>query len=191
MNASAFHIAHQEHLQVFSALEALAPQIEQIADALAASLQAGRKIMWCGNGGSAADAQHLAAELTGRFVNNRIPLAGLALATDASALTCIGNDFGFDAVFERQVMALGQGGDCLIAISTSGQSPNVVRAVEAARAKGILTVGLTGRDGGRLAGLCDHCLVVPSATTARIQEAHIFIGHLWCTLIERALGVGQ
>ena len=185
-----FGLAHAEHMQVFAALEALAPQVEAMGGVLAEALRAGRKIMWCGNGGSAADAQHLAAELTGRFVRNRIPLAGLALAADACALTCVGNDFGFDAVFERQVLALGQSGDCLVAISTSGQSPNVLRAVEAARGKQITTIGLTGRDGGTIAPACDHALVVPSHTTARIQEAHIFIGHLWCTLIEQQLGVG-
>ncbi len=191
MSATVFQHAHREHLQVFAALESLSAPIEQMAAVLASALKAGNKIMWCGNGGSAADAQHLAAELTGRFVKDRIPLAGLALATDASALTCIGNDFGFDAVFERQVIALGRPGDCLVGISTSGQSPNVLRAIDAAKARGITTLGLSGRDGGQLAQRCDHCLIVPSATTARIQEAHIFVGHLWCTLIEQSLGVGQ
>ncbi len=191
VTSSTFDRAHAEHLQVFAALATLAPHAEAIGVVLAQALQAGRKIMWCGNGGSAADAQHLAAELTGRFIRNRIPLAGLALAADACSLTCVGNDFGFDAVFERQVLALGQPGDCLVALSTSGQSPNVLRAVEAARGKSITTIALTGRDGGALGPACDHQLVVPSHTTARIQEAHIFIGHLWCTLIEQHLGVGQ
>jgi D-sedoheptulose 7-phosphate isomerase len=184
-----FEQFHAEHLAVFQQLTALAAPLEQAAQVLSAALKNGNKIMWCGNGGSAADAQHLAAELTGRFVGSRIPLAGLALATDASALTCTGNDFGFDAVFERQVLALGQSGDCLVAISTSGQSPNVLRAVQAARGRGITTLALTGRDGGPLAPACDHAIVVPSNTTARIQEAHIFIGHLWCAAIEQHLGL--
>jgi D-sedoheptulose 7-phosphate isomerase len=156
---------------------------------LGAALQGGGKIMFCGNGGSAADSQHLAAELTGRLVDDRRPLAGLALSTDSSALTCIGNDYGFDAVFERQVRALGRAGDALVLISTSGQSANLLRAAEAARALGVLTIGLLGRDGGKLLALCDDALVIPSRTTARIQEAHIFIGHHWCAQVEQILGL--
>lgn len=188
---SLFEQSRLDHLAVFEALQALGPQVELVGEVLGRCLAQGHKIMWCGNGGSAADAQHLAAELTGRLVHTRIPLAGLALSTDASTLTCIGNDFGFEAVFERQVQALGQAGDCLMAISTSGTSANVLRAAEAARAKGITVIGLSGRDGGTLRALCEHCVVVPHASTARIQEAHIFIGHLLCTMIERHLGVGQ
>ncbi len=146
--------------------------------------------MFCGNGGSAGDAQHLAAELVGRLVKDRRALPGLALSTDSSALTCIGNDFGFNEVFARQVEGLGRAGDVLIAISTSGNSPNVLRAVEVARPAGVFVVGLLGRDGGKLGPLVDLPIIVPSDETARIQEAHIFIGHVLCAGIEKALGVG-
>jgi D-sedoheptulose 7-phosphate isomerase len=178
-----------EHLDLFQALEAMQASVDASGDMLAASLKAGGKIMLCGNGGSAADSQHIAAELTGRFIHDRAPLAGLALSTDSSALTCIGNDYGFDDVFERQVRGLGRAGDCLIGISTSGNSENVMRAVKTANAMGITTIGLLGRDGGKLASLCRHAVIVPSPSTARIQEAHIFIGHTWCGLIERAMGL--
>jgi len=178
-----------EHRSLFDQLAALAPGVDRIGARLAAAVQGGCKLMLCGNGGSAADSLHLAAELTGRLVNDRRPLAGLALSTDSSALTCIGNDYGFEAIFERQVRALGRPGDALILISTSGNSANLLRAAEAARALGVLTIGLLGRDGGQLLALCDDFLVIPSRTTARIQEAHIFIGHHWCAQIERALGL--
>ncbi len=128
-------------------------------------------------------------DASGRFVDDRRPLAGLALSTDTSALTCIANDYGFDQVFERQVRALGRGGDALVLISTSGKSSNLLRAAEAARAIGVATIGLLGRDGGPLLGRCDDAVVVASDVTARIQEAHVFIGHHWCSLIERALGL--
>jgi D-sedoheptulose 7-phosphate isomerase len=183
------HSGLEELMDVFRRLPALAPAVEQAAGMAAASLSQGGKVMLCGNGGSAADSQHLAAELTGRFVRDRRPLAAVALSTDTSALTCIGNDYGFDEVFARQVTGLGRKGDCLLAISTSGNSRNVVRAVEAARAAGIGVIGLLGRDGGVLRGLCDVAIVVPSTTTARIQEAHIFIGHTLCALVEEALGL--
>ncbi|MED5618588.1 D-sedoheptulose-7-phosphate isomerase [Ideonella sp. BN130291] len=191
MPQSAYELALAEHFSTFHALAALQPQVEQVAGVLADALRSGGKVMLCGNGGSASDSQHIAAELTGRFVKDRAPLAGLALTTDTSALTSIGNDYDFGAVFERQVRGLGRAGDCLIGLSTSGNSENVIRAVEAAHALGITTIGLLGRDGGRLAALCRHAVVVPSNTTARIQEAHIFVGHLWCQLIEQRLGVGQ
>jgi D-sedoheptulose 7-phosphate isomerase len=179
----------EEHLGVFRRLPELAPAIRQAAALLAGSLSQGGKIMLCGNGGSAADSQHLAAELTGRFLNDRRPLAAMALSTDTSALTCIGNDYSFDEVFSRQVTGLGRSGDCLLAISTSGNSRNVMRAAEAARAAGMRVIGLLGRDGGALRGLCDLALIVPSPTTARIQEAHIFIGHTLCAMVEEALGL--
>lgn len=182
-----FETARQEHLAVFAMLEALGPQVTQTAQVLANCLRSGGKIMLCGNGGSAADSQHIAAELTGRFVNDRAPLAGLALSTDSSALTCIGNDYGFADIFDRQVQGLGKTGDCLIGISTSGNSENVIRAIERANSMGITTFGLLGREGGKLARLCNHHITVPSNTTARIQEAHIFIGHLWCACIEAEL----
>lgn len=178
----------QEHLGLFQGLAALSPEIERAASLVCEALRGGRKLLLCGNGGSAADSQHIAAEMTGRFVKDRRPLAAIALSTDTSALTCIANDYSFDDVFSRQVMALGARGDCLLAISTSGNSRNVIRAVDAARASEMHVLGLLGRDGGALRGLCDVPIVVPSQTTARIQEAHIFIGHSLCALIEEALG---
>jgi D-sedoheptulose 7-phosphate isomerase len=180
----------REHLELFQNLARLSSVVDEAARLIAAALADGHKLMLCGNGGSAADSQHLAAEFTGRFVNDRKPLAALALSTDSSALTCIGNDYSFDDVFQRQVLGLGRPGDCLLAISTSGNSRNVIRAAEAARSAGVRTIGLLGRDGGALKGLCELAIVVPSATTARIQEAHIFIGHTLCGLVEQALQVG-
>lgn len=179
----------EEHLAVFRRLPELAPAIREAAALVAGSLSQGGKIMLCGNGGSAADSQHLAAELTGRFLKDRRPLAAMALSTDTSALTCIGNDYSFDEVFSRQVSGLGRPGDCLLAISTSGNSRNVMRAAEAARAAGMRVIGLLGRDGGAIRGLCEVSIIVPSPTTARIQEAHIFIGHTLCAMVEEALGL--
>jgi D-sedoheptulose 7-phosphate isomerase len=180
-----------QHQALMTALPALDDVITDAGRRLAALLAGGGKLMFCGNGGSAADAQHLASELTGRFIKDRRPLAGLALSTDSSALTCIGNDYSFDEVFARQVSGLGRAGDGLVAISTSGNSRNVLRAVAAAREAGVFTLGLLGRDGGELAKACDAAIVVPHQVTARIQEAHILIGHVLCGLIERELGVGQ
>lgn len=179
----------QSHIELFENLHLLEPEINQVADAMCHALKGGHKLMFCGNGGSAADSQHLAAEFVGRFVKDRAPLAAMALSTDSSALTCIGNDYGFEQVFERQVLGLGQSGDVLIGISTSGQSPNVIKAVAAAKSKGIYTIGLLGRDGGALKGLANLAIVVPSSNTARIQEAHIFIGHCLCGMIEERLGL--
>lgn len=179
----------EEHMEVFGRLATLIPPIQEAAGLVVATLSQGGKLMLCGNGGSAADSQHIAAELTGRFLKDRPPLAAMALSTDTSALTCIANDYGFNEVFSRQVTSLGRKGDCLIAISTSGNSRNVLRAAEAARAAGIRVIGLLGRDGGALRALCDIAIVVPSPTTARIQEAHIFIGHTLCAMVEEALGL--
>jgi len=179
----------QEHLALFQGLSSLAAQIESAASVIAAALRHDHKLMLCGNGGSAADSQHIAAEMTGRFLKDRRPLAAIALSTDTSALTCIANDYSFDDVFSRQVIALGRRGDCLLAISTSGNSRNVMRAADAARSAGIQVIGLLGRDGGALRGLCDVAVVVASQTTARIQEAHIFIGHSLCALVEEDLGL--
>ena len=181
------HLA--QHRELFARLDALAPDVTRAAQRIADALSSGGKVMFCGNGGSAADSQHLAAEFTGRFVDDRRPLAALALSTDSSALTCIANDYAFDQVFERQLRALGRAGDVLVAISTSGRSQNVLCAATTARELGVSVVGLLGRDGGTLKPLCDVPLVVPSDTTARIQEAHIFIGHTLCALVERALGL--
>ncbi len=177
-----------EHLSVMNRLTDFADRIETIADLIAKSLQSGNKIMFCGNGGSAADSQHLAAEFIGRFVDDRPPLAAMALSTDTSALTCIGNDYGFDYIFERQVIGVGRAGDVLLAISTSGNSKNVIRAVNAAKKMGIVTIGFLGRDGGELAALVDFPLVIPSQCTAHIQEAHIFLGHCLCEMVEKKLG---
>lgn len=151
------------------------------------AIRSGNKIMFAGNGGSAADAQHLAAELVGRLGYERPGLAAISLTTDTSALTAIGNDYGFDAIFERQLDAVGRSGDALIAISTSGRSPNLLKALRAARKKGIAAIGLTGATGGAMLDLCDSCLRIPSTDTQKIQEAQIVLGHILCGMIERAL----
>lgn len=157
------------------------------AEAAIASLGAGGTMFFCGNGGSAADAQHLAAELAGRYTMDRPPLPATALTTNSSSVTAIGNDYGYDQVFSRQLDGLGRPGDVLVAITTSGGSPNVVRAVEVARRRGMTVIGFTGSKGGRFAAMCDHALVTPSDATPRIQEGHIAMGHALCELIERAL----
>jgi D-sedoheptulose 7-phosphate isomerase len=145
--------------------------------------------MFCGNGGSAADCQHLAAELTGRFIKDRRPLAAIALTTDTSAITCISNDYSFEEVFARQVQGLGRTGDVLFAISTSGNSRNVIRAVEEALSAGMSVIGLLGHEGGALNEMCDVAIIVPSQVTSRIQESHILIGHTLCEMIEEQLGL--
>ena len=178
-----------EHNTLLATLHQLDSVVETAGQMAAQSLRQGNKILFCGNGGSAADSQHLAAELTGRFIKDRRPLAAIALSTDTSALTCIGNDYSFDEVFARQVAGLGRSGDLLIGISTSGNSGNVIRAVEEAGKLGMKTIGLLGRDGGKLRSLCTHSIVVPHAVTARIQECHILIGHTLCGLIEQELGL--
>lgn len=157
------------------------------AEAVRRSLAAGGRVLLFGNGGSAADAQHIAAELVGRFVAERRGLAAIALTTDSSAMTAIANDYGFDQVFARQVEALGRPGDVAVGISTSGNSANVLRGIEQAAAGGLVTVALTGGDGGRLADRADLAITVPSPVTARVQECHITLGHLMCELVERAL----
>lgn len=154
------------------------------ADDMAERLRRGCKILVCGNGGSAADAQHFAAELTGRYVHERRALAAIALTTDTSSLTALGNDYSFDRIFARQVEALGRPGDLLVGISTSGNSANVIAAVESAHALGLRTVGLLGKDGGRLKALVDDPLVVPSTVTARIQEVHLMVYHFWCEVLD-------
>ena len=154
------------------------------AEDMAERLKRGCRILVCGNGGSAADAQHFAAELSGRYVKERRALAGIALTVDTSALTAIGNDYGYDRVFSRQVEALGRPGDLLVGLSTSGNSPNIILAVEAAKGLGMRTLGLLGRDGGRLKHLVDDALVVPSTVTARIQEVHLMTYHFWCEALD-------
>lgn len=175
------------HLEVVRRLDALVPDIERLARRAAECLAAGGRIFWIGNGGSAADCQHLAAELVGRYQRERGGLASIALTTDSSILTSLGNDFGFEAIFARQVEALCHPGDLLVALSTSGNSANVLAALAPAAALGVYRVGLTGGSGGRLKDETDLCLVVPSDNTARIQEAHILIGHLICDLVETRL----
>ena len=178
-----------EQVSLLQRLTSLDSVVSKASTLAAHSLQSGGKLMFCGNGGSAADCQHLAAELTGRFIKDRRPLAAMALSTDTSAITCISNDYSFDEVFARQVQGLGRAGDVLLAISTSGNSRNVIRAVEEARAAGISVIGLLGREGGALSELCDVAIVVPSQVTARIQESHILIGHTLCGMIEQQLGL--
>ncbi|AWJ85566.1 phosphoheptose isomerase (plasmid) [Azospirillum sp. TSH58] len=170
----------------FAAFAAQADRIEAAAGLMIDGLKSGGKVLFCGNGGSAADSQHLAAELTGRYLRDRAPLAAVALTVDTSALTAIANDYSYDEVFARQVRGLGRAGDVLVGISTSGNSRNVVAALEAARALGMRTVGLTGAAGGRMKELCDVCLCVPSTDTPRIQEMHIAAGHMLCELVENA-----
>lgn len=189
MNDTTFLTNLTEHMALCQQLSALDTSVSQAIQACVQSLQKGGKLMLCGNGGSAADSQHLAAEFTGRFMKDRPPIAAVALSTDTSALTCIGNDYSFNDIFARQVQALGKAGDCLIAISTSGNSGNVLAAVAAAQSLGISTIGLLGRDGGKLKAQCDVSIVVPSQVTARIQEAHILIGHSLCGAVELKLGL--
>ena len=179
-----------EFAKALASIQALAGDVALHADlqrAVALCVQAlrdGRKLLFAGNGGSAADAQHWAGELVSRFYYDRPGLAAIALTTDSSILTAVGNDYGYDYTFARQIEALGQAGDVFIAISTSGNSPNILRAAQAARARGMHVLGFTGRGGGKLAPLADICFRMPSDETPRIQEGHEFIGHLLCALIE-------
>lgn len=177
----------KQHNELFANLSALDEPIHASIALISKALSEGGKLMICGNGGSAADSQHIAAEFTGRFIQDRPPIAALALSTDTSALTCIGNDYSFAEIFSRQVRALGQSRDCLLGISTSGNSENVVQAVLAAQALEIKTIGLLGRGGGKLSNICDCSIIVPSDVTARIQEAHILIGHSICGAVEQEL----
>jgi len=175
----------KEHLESAQALlDSKLPEIELTGQMICQTLQAGNKILICGNGGSAADAQHIAAELVGRYEQTRRAYPAIALTTDTSALTALSNDYGYEEVFSRQVQALAVQGDLLIAISTSGQSPNVIRAALKARELGCKVIALTGSEGGSLSSLCDLTLNVPSTRTARVQELHITIGHLWCEMVD-------
>jgi len=178
-------------LQAIQALlDSRLPQIEATGRVIWEALKSGNKILLCGNGGSAADAQHIAAELVGRYEQQRRAFPAISLTTDTSALTALSNDYGYEGVFARQVEALAVAGDVLIAISTSGKSPNIVKAAEQARALGCRTIALTGCAGEPLATHCDLAVVVPSDRTSRVQEAHITIGHLWCEMVDRALQAG-
>ncbi len=182
-----FHQELTSHLTCFEALSSLEKEITAIGIHLANHVADGHKILICGNGGSAADAQHFATEVVCRLEKNRSALAALALTTDTSILTAVANDFGFDAIFTRQIEALAQPGDTLIALSTSGQSDNIIAALDMAREQDLVTVGLTGHTGGRIKDAADHAIIVPAANTQRIQEAHIFILHCWAKQIEQAI----
>jgi len=179
-----------EHSQVVAATrDTLAKPFMRLVEVCTEAVRGGGKLMFFGNGGSAADAQHLATELTVRYVQNREPIAAIALTTDTSALTAISNDFSFDQLFARQISALGRRDDVAIGISTSGRSANVIQALHVARELGIVATALTGRDGGDLVGLADPILIVPSETTSRIQEMHITLGQMLCGALERRLGL--
>lgn len=165
-------------------IDALVPDIESGCAMISDTIKKGNMVFLAGNGGSAADAQHIAAELTGRFVKERKPLPGIALTTDTSALTAIANDYGYEYAFSRQLEALARPGDLFIGISTSGNSPGILKALETAGKSGCKTLGLSGRDGGKMNGLCDLNIIVPSDITARIQEMHILIGHILCKAVD-------
>jgi D-sedoheptulose 7-phosphate isomerase len=175
-----------EHNELFKNFEKI-HEVDRSSDILVESIKNGKKILVCGNGGSAADSQHFAAELIGRFEKDRDSLPAIALSTDTSILTAVGNDYGYDHIFARQVNALGAPGDVLIGISTSGNSPNVILAIKAAKAKKMTSIGLLGKGGGMLRSMVDFPVVVPHDVTARIQEVHIFILHLWAGFIEQEL----
>lgn len=178
-----------EHREVFErVIGDCVPAIKKCFQIILETLENGGKILICGNGGSAADAQHIAAEFVGRYESERIALPAIALTTDTSALTALANDYGFERIFARQVEALGRKGDCLIAISTSGNSPNVISAVMTARGLGCKVIGMTGAKGKKLASLSDACILVPSERTARIQEMHITTAHIWCELVDDHIG---
>jgi D-sedoheptulose 7-phosphate isomerase len=162
-------------------------RIAQTAETIAHALRNGHKMLFFGNGGSAADSQHLAAEMVGRFGPDRSPLAAISLSTDTSILTAVGNDYGYEKVFARQIQALGQAGDAAIGISTSGTSPSVLEALDVARSKGLFTVGFTGETGGKMTDRAEVLFRVPSRVTARIQETHILLGHIICELVDREL----
>jgi D-sedoheptulose 7-phosphate isomerase len=180
---SEYFRAHQE--VVSASLDALAPAAESAGRALVSALAAGNKVICFGNGGSSSQASHMAGELTGRFSKTRLPLPALSLSADAGTVTCISNDFGYDAVFERQVEAFAQKGDIALALTTSGKSANVIRALKAAKARDAVTIALTG-EAGLVGADADHILAVPSAVTAHIQEVHLMLLHFWCVEIDKA-----
>jgi D-sedoheptulose 7-phosphate isomerase len=183
-------LVHRQLKQSVAAIEAVAADhrihgtLAHMARLTADAMKSGGKLLIAGNGGSAADAQHLAAEFVSRLSVNRPAMRALALTTDSSILTAIGNDFGFDTVFERQVEALGQAGDLLLGISTSGNSKNIIRGLQRARSQGMITFGLTGLGGGEMAEYCDHLIAVPSRVTMNIQETHLVLEHIFCMLTE-------
>jgi D-sedoheptulose 7-phosphate isomerase len=182
-----FEDSIQGHLRVIESLRDLLPTLEQIASVMSQAVLEGKKIVWCGNGGSAADSQHLAAELVGRFRRERGALPSISLTTNTSILTAIGNDYGYEHIFRRQVEALCSAGDVVVGISTSGDSPNVCLALEAARQCGARTIAFTGKGGGRMATLAELALRIPSTETPRIQEGHILCGHMLCDYVEASV----
>lgn len=173
---------HQNTIQ--KVIDTLTEDIEKACQMITSTINSGNKVLLAGNGGSAADAQHIAAELSGRFVKERKALPGIALTTDTSAITAIANDYGYEFVFARQVEALARPGDLFIGISTSGNSEGILKALESAKKSGCKTLGLSGRNGGKMNGLCDLNIIVPSDVTARIQEMHILIGHIMCKAVD-------
>ena len=183
-----FNNSLKEHLDLFSSLDSLGMGIDDIFRKVIHTLENGKTILVCGNGGSAADSQHFASELTGRFNKERLPLSSISLTTDSSAITCIGNDYSYDHIFSRQVEGIGKEGDLLILITTSGNSKNLLMAAKSAKNKKIKTFGLLGKGGGELVKYVDSSIVVPSDSTARVQETHIFILHLICEMIDEKYG---
>lgn len=177
----------REHIEVIQASQALIPKLKKVAIQISLRILGGATVFWCGNGGSAADAQHMAAELVGRFNKDRPGISSLALSTDGSVLTSVSNDYGYESVFARQLEALCQAKDVVICLSTSGNSPNILKAVELAKNKGAYVIGLTGHQGGKLAPIVDDCFIIPSTSTPRIQEAHSLLGHTLCEWIENAI----
>lgn len=173
--------------QEFLNNERLVSELTMIADSMVTCLRAGNKVLWCGNGGSAADAQHLAAELSGRFYTDRAPLYSEALHVNSSFVTAVANDYSYDVIYSRMLQGCGRKGDIIVGISTSGNSKNVMNALEVAREKGITTVGFTGSTGGKMKDLCDFLINVPSNDTPRIQESHILAGHIICQLVEELM----
>ena len=179
-----------EHRNLLDKLDkSIIDQISEISILMVKALSSGKSIYWCGNGGSSSDSQHLAAELVGRYHNDRKPLKSVALNSDTAVLTCISNDFGYKEVFARQVEMIGNEGDILVGISTSGNSENILLALQRAKIKKMITLGFLGNKGGKAMNHCDNCLIIPSNTTARIQEMHIMIGHILCDLIEHGLNL--
>ena len=180
----------QEHKNVLNSFnDEMIEKIEDISNILVKALSSGNTIFWCGNGGSAGDSQHLAAELIGRFKDDRKPLKSIALTTDTSAITCISNDFSYNKIFERQIEGLGVEGDILVGISTSGNSENIINAIKKCKTIGVKSICLLGKDGGKVKSLADHSIIIDSNSTARIQEMHIMVGQIFCDLIEHGLSL--
>ena len=177
----------EEHINLIQKLPEIESNINDAADIMYKALKNNGKLIFCGNGGSASDAQHISAEFIGRFVNERPPIHSIAISTDTSALTCISNDYGYENVFSRQIQGIGTPNDCFIGISTSGNSMNIINALKQANKMDISTIGILGRDGGKMLDFCDYNIIVPSSITARIQEMHILIGHTLVEIVEHKL----